>query len=101
MLNGDIRGMVHFKVWNLLEEMFPLGRFDVVLCRNVLVYFDLQSKLYVLQKLAHLLADDGVFYLGRDESVSGLTYAFRPIAPELSIYAAHKIDRGPGPNLGV
>ena len=43
----------------------------------------------------------GVFYLGRDESVSGLTYAFRPIAPELSIYAAHKIDRGPGPNLGV
>src|SRR5205814_2255950 len=67
MLGDHVRAIAHFKVWNLLDELFPLGLFDVIFCRNVLVYFDLQSKLYVLQKFARLLAEDGVFYLGRDE----------------------------------
>jgi chemotaxis protein methyltransferase CheR len=92
-LDEPTRRMVRFKVWNLRDELFPLGRFDVILCRNVLVYFDLQSKLYLLQKFARILAEDGVFYLGHDETITGLSNAFHPAVPALSIYAANRPER--------
>jgi len=87
-INENLRRMVSFRVWNLLEDMFPLGRFDVVLCRNVLIAFDQQTKVATLQKLARLLTDDGVLYVGVNESVTGVSGAFRVIASKLGIYAA-------------
>lgn len=92
-LNGDIRGRVNFQTWNLLDDMFPLGRFDVVLCRNVMVYLDLQAKIDLLQKLSRSLADDGVLYLGTQEPIMGVSAAFRPVNRDLGIYAVHRLDR--------
>lgn len=92
-LNGDIRNMVKFQTWNLLEDIFPLGRFDVVLCRNVMVYLDLQAKIDLLQKLSRSLADDGVLYLGTQEPLTGVSAAFRPVNRDLGIYAVHRMDK--------
>jgi len=90
VLNDGVRNMVKFQTWNLLDDLFPLGRFDVILCRNVLVYLDLQTKLEVLQKLSRLLMDDGVLYLGPHEPVMGVSGNFRPVDAALGIYAAHR-----------
>ena len=71
--------MVAFRDLNLLANLAPLGRFDLILCRHVLVYFDQPTRALVLDKLAKLLPDDGVLMLGDVETVSGLTDKLRPI----------------------
>ncbi len=85
-----------FKTWNLLDDLYPLGRFDVVLCRNVLAYFDLQTKFGAVQKIARSLADDGVLYLGHQEALSGVSSSFNTIHAQQGIYALHRAD---GPAL--
>ena len=70
-----------------------MGRFDVVLCRNVLVYLDLKTKLDVLQKLSRVLVDDGVLYLGVNESVTGIASNFRAVDASAGIYSASRADR--------
>lgn len=68
-----LRAMVRFQTWNLLHDLAPLGQFDVILCRNVLIYFDAPTKSRVLDALADRLQPDGVLYLGGAETVLGLT----------------------------
>ncbi len=68
-----LRAAVTFREWNLLDDPSPLGRFDVVFCRNVLIYFDPPTKARVLDAIARQLAPDGVLYLGGAETVLGLT----------------------------
>lgn len=92
-LNGDISGMVGFMKWNLLDDLFPLGRFDVVLCRNLMIYFDLQTKFSVLQKLARTATDDGVLYVGLGEPLSGVSNSFRPVDMDLGVYAVNRAER--------
>ena len=92
-LNGDVRGMVKFQTWNLLGDLYPLGRFDVILCRNVMVYLDLQAKIDLLQKISRTLADDGVLYLGTQEPLTGVSASFRPVNRDLGIYAVHRQDK--------
>jgi len=93
VLSDAVRSMVKFQTWNLMDDLFPLGRFDAIFCRNVLVYLDLKTKLEVLQKLGRLLVDDGVLYLGLNETVMGVSSNFRAVDPNLGIYAAHRADR--------
>ena len=87
VLEEAVRRRVAFKSWNLLEDLAPLGCFDVIFCRNVLAYFDLQSKAAVLDKLAGILAEDGRLYLGAAETTSGITDAFRTVDAALAVYA--------------
>jgi chemotaxis protein methyltransferase CheR len=87
LLDDAVRRMVEFKTWNLLADLTPLGRFDVVMCRNVLAYFDLQSKAAVLRNLARLLPQDGRLYLGAAETPSGVTEGFRTVDAALAVYA--------------
>ncbi|MBW8268404.1 CheR family methyltransferase [Caldovatus aquaticus] len=83
----ELRAVVRFEEFNLLSDPRPLGRFDVILCRNVLIYFDAPTKTAVLEALAGQLAPDGVLYLGGAETVLGLTDRFRPIPGERTAYA--------------
>jgi chemotaxis protein methyltransferase CheR len=91
-LSEKIRVRAAFKAWNLLDDLFPLGRFDVVLCRNVLPYFDMQTKFAVLQKLSRSMTDDGVLYVGLQEPLSGVSGSFQAVDARLGIYAAHRPD---------
>lgn len=67
-----LRGMVDFRHHNLLERNDHFGRFDVIFCRNVLIYFDVPTKVKVLELLTPRLAPDGAFVLGAAETVLGL-----------------------------
>jgi chemotaxis protein methyltransferase CheR len=86
-LSPAIRGMVTFRSFNLLDDPKPLGRFDVVFCRNVLIYFDPPTKARVLSGVARQLAPDGFLVLGAAETVFGVTDALRPWPAEHGVYA--------------
>ena len=81
-----IRGMVDFREWNLLADLRPLGQFDIVFCRNVLIYFDQPTKARVLEAIARQLAPDGLLYLGGAESVLGMSGRFVPAGSEWGVY---------------
>jgi chemotaxis protein methyltransferase CheR len=82
----EIRAMVQFRPLNLLEEFSHLGAFDIVFCRNVLIYFDQDTKTKVLHKLARVLRSDGYLVLGAAETVVGLTDVFEPAADQRGLY---------------
>lgn len=77
-IEPDLRSMVQFRVLNLLADLRPLGTFDVIFCRNVLIYLDGPTRLRLLRKLERALAPDGVLCLGTSEGVIGLTAGFEP-----------------------
>ena len=81
-----IRKMVQFRPFNLLDDMAPLGRFDVVFCRNVLIYFDQPTKASVLGKIGRQMAPDGYLYLGGAETVLGISDKLQPVADNRGIY---------------
>jgi chemotaxis protein methyltransferase CheR len=72
-LGDDIRKRVAFRELNLLESFRSLGQFDIVLCRNVLIYFDTMTKKDVLERLASALTPGGYLFLGATETAFGLT----------------------------
>ena len=75
-IRPDIRKMVEFRAHNLIDDCQALGTFDVIFCRNVLIYFDDATKRAVLARLAHQLASDGYLVLGAAETVTGQSDAF-------------------------
>jgi chemotaxis protein methyltransferase CheR len=81
-----LRERVRFQEWNLLGDLRPLGRFDVVFCRNVLIYFDQPTKRRVLEAIAGQMPDDGLLYLGGAETVLGITDRFVPVDGERGVY---------------
>jgi len=86
-IKPDIRDMVQYRNFNLLQDPRPLGRFDVVFCRNVLIYFDPPTKARVLKSIATTMDRDGILVLGGAETVFGVSNAFRPIADHYGVYA--------------
>jgi chemotaxis protein methyltransferase CheR len=84
---GDaLRGMATFREHNLLSDLRPLGKFDIVFCRNVLIYFDQPTKARVLDVIAGLMPPDGLLYLGGAETVLGITSRFAPMPNERGVY---------------
>jgi chemotaxis protein methyltransferase CheR len=85
-ISSDIRGMVQYRSLNLLHDFSALGTFDVIFCRNVLIYFDQQTKVDVLERCARILEPDGFLVLGAAETVVGLTEAFKPSTDRRGLY---------------
>jgi chemotaxis protein methyltransferase CheR len=85
-LNADIRSMVQYRQLNLLQDFSSLGKFDVVFCRNVLIYFDQDTKVTMFDRIARVLEPDGMLMLGAAESVVGITDAFRPYPDKRGLY---------------
>ncbi len=83
---ASLRPMVQFREFNLLGDLRPLGRFDIVFCRNVLIYFDQPTKTRVLEAMAALMPPDGLLYLGGAETVLGITGRFAPLPGERGVY---------------
>lgn len=82
----EIRSAVQYKSFNLLSEFASLGAFDVIFCRNVLIYFDQKTKGTILDRMAKLLPADGLLYLGGAETVLGVTDRFQPMPGQRGIY---------------
>lgn len=85
-INQDIRDKVQYREFNLLSDLSPLGTFDVIFCRNVLIYFDQPTKGKVLDAMSRILAPDGVLYLGGAETVLGITERFKPMDGQRGLY---------------
>src|SRR2546425_2678295 len=76
-LNADIRAMVQHRQLNLLQDFSHLGTFDVIFCRNVLIYFDQDTKVSIFDRLARVLEPDGALALGAAETVLGISDPFK------------------------
>jgi chemotaxis protein methyltransferase CheR len=80
----------------LLADFSHLGAFDLVFCRNVLIYFDQDTKVDVLNRLARVTAPHGYLVLGAAETVVGLTDAFKPVPDRRGLYAPASLAGAPG-----
>ena len=85
-LAPELRSMVQFRPLNLLNDFSSLGTFDIVFCRNVLIYFDQDTKIAVLNRIARQMPEDGYLVLGAAETVIGLTDALKPVADKRGLY---------------
>ncbi|MTI44934.1 MCP methyltransferase, CheR-type [Roseibium hamelinense] len=92
-INASLRAMVEWKKLNLLENFSHLGEFDVIFCRNVLIYFDQPTKSEILGRLAKLLPEDGFLVLGAAETVVGLTDAFKPVPGKRGLFQRKVADK--------
>ena len=75
----DIRKRVRFTNGNLLASYATLGRFDIIFCRNVLIYFSSESKIDILTRMAAALNPGGYLFLGASESISQYSESFEMI----------------------
>lgn len=71
-VKDNIKARINFRQFNLMSDYAPLGRFDIVFCRNVLIYFEPARKSDILKRISKNLAPDGYIILGASESVLGL-----------------------------
>lgn len=88
-IKDEIKNMVSYKNVNLLDKIDHLGTFDIIFCRNVLIYFDQKTKTDILAKLSTMLHPHGVLFLGGAETVLGLTTDFKPMPEERGVYVPH------------
>jgi len=103
-INAKMRGMVQYREFNLLQDPMPLGRFDVVFCRNVLIYFDQPTKTRVLNGVAKMMPEDGFLFLGGAETVLGITDKFQMVPGQRGVYgvaAAAGGARQPTPSFPI
>jgi chemotaxis protein methyltransferase CheR len=87
-ISDPVRRLVEFRRWNLLDDLRPLGTFDLVFCRNVLIYFDITTKRKVLDAIWERLAPGGLLYLGGSETTFGVSDRFVPCRGVHQVYAA-------------
>jgi chemotaxis protein methyltransferase CheR len=90
-INADIRAMVQYRQLNLLHDFAQLGTFDVIFCRNVLIYFDQETKAGIFGRLAKVAEPDGFLVLGAAESVVGISDAFKPHPERRGLYRPNTI----------
>ncbi len=103
-INPELRAMIQHRQLNLLHDFSQLGTFDVIFCRNVLIYFDQDTKINIFNRLARQIEGDGFLVLGAAETVVGLTDTFRPIAERRGLYKpndARGAAAGPAGKLAV
>lgn len=91
-ISDEIKNMVSFKKFNLLDPFTLLGSFDVIFCRNVLIYFDQPTKTEVLEKMRKLMPDDGTLFLGAAETVLGITDKFKPVQGQRGLYSTADVS---------
>lgn len=89
-INKNMRDKIDFREFNLLNPAQQHGQFDVIYCRNVLIYFDQPTKTKVLMNLKSAIRDDGFLFLGGAETVLGLSQDFVPLQKYRGMYGLPK-----------
>jgi len=93
-ISPEIRAMVQHRQLNLLHDFSQLGVFDVIFCRNVLIYFDQETKINIFGRLAKAMEGDGFLVLGAAETVVGLTDVFKPFPDKRGLYRPSGVRAG-------
>lgn len=81
-----IKKRVSFKQQNLLLDYSSLGRFDIIFCRNVLIYFSPERKADILARMAKLLNENGYLFLGASETITGYSDAFEMVRSPQGVF---------------
>lgn len=77
-IKDEIRALANFRKINLMQPVSILGKFDIVFCRNVAIYFKPDDKKRLFERIAGVLQPDGCLLIGSTESLSGVTRSFVP-----------------------
>jgi chemotaxis protein methyltransferase CheR len=83
--SNAVRAVIRFQRLNLHDELPDLGTFDLIFCRNVLIYFDVASRTRAITRILGRLAPAGYLFLGHSESLLSSGLRLRPMAP--SVYS--------------
>jgi chemotaxis protein methyltransferase CheR len=76
-VKDSLKQMIMFRRLNLLDEMYPMkGRFDMIFCRNVIIYFDRPTQRVLFEKFNTCLSDDGYLFIGHSENITGVSDRF-------------------------
>lgn len=79
----DVRDLVRFERFNLMETMAPGEPFDIIFCRNVMIYFDKKTQEGLVNRFHGRLARGGYLFIGHSESLTGLNHAFQYLEPSV------------------
>ena len=85
-ISPEVRAMIQHRQLNLLHDFSQLGTFDIIFCRNVLIYFDQDTKISIFGRLVKAMEGDGFLVLGAAETVVGLTDVFKPFPDKRGLY---------------
>lgn len=85
-ISPQLRSMIQWRKFNLLDSFASFGPFDIVFCRNVLIYFDQPTKADILNRISRVLSPDGFLVLGAAETVVGLADCFKPMSERRGLY---------------
>jgi chemotaxis protein methyltransferase CheR len=89
----EISSVIQFFHLNLNAPSYPLvGKFDLIFCRNVLIYFDARSREQAARRLAGFLSPDGYFFVGHAESLHALSGTFRTVIPTVCTWNSGRED---------
>ncbi len=86
IVKPELKRRIRFAPVNLLDLKPNFGRFDIIFCRNVLIYFDMATKRRVVETMAQMLPPDGFFVLGGTETVLGVTDRLRQVAEQRGVF---------------
>ncbi len=90
-ISSDIKKMVSFGFFNLMDEDYPMG-FDIIFCRNVVIYFELKTTIEVMSKFYNSLVDDGCMFIGYSETLQFIKNKFQMATWKDAIYYFKNID---------
>ncbi len=76
---SSIKDSIQFRTLNLQDSYFLMGKFDIIFCRNVLIYFSQELKLEILRKMHAQLNKNGLLFLGSSESIAGMNDYFEMV----------------------
>ncbi len=85
-IKDEIRAMVTFKRLHLMESLNGLGKFDIIFCRNVAIYFTQEDRTKLFDKIADILENDGYIIIGSSEFLTGISTKFKPMRHLRSVY---------------
>jgi len=81
-VSEGLRKKVKFQRLNFIEDQYSVNeQFDIVFCRNVLIYFDRETQEKVINRLCNFLKTDGIFFLGHSESITNINVPLKQIKP--------------------
>ena len=78
----ELRDMIDFQQINLIDAAYPIeGRFDLIFCRNVLIYFDNETKAAVIDRMTSHLVPGGLLFLGHAETITATVHGLQHAGP--------------------
>lgn len=87
VIKDALKERIKFKTFNLLDSYAALGKFDLIFLRNVLIYFDKETKTQILDRMRQIINPEGFLFLGSSETVMNVTDKFKGVPSEVGLFA--------------